>query len=189
MFSQELPKPILFHPLKHHLGHIVAYIKANCATPIPCIRQDLLTLGTSQMDLYVGPLAPAQLAQEVIAHLQERALLTPERFRQYLLGTAPHYRCITLSDKADWVLQWGVLADRYVHLHPARYAAYTIRVKAAALKTAIAVVMASQRQNTATFDVQLVNQVRSEWVGLAPVKNFERTAGAGKILELLLQHV
>ncbi len=185
MFSTELPKPILFHPLKHHLGFITDYILRNTATPVPVIRQDLLTLGSSQLDLYCGPLPPEQVSQEVILYLQAQKLLTPDSFKNHLLAAAPNYRCITLSDTTDWVLQWGVVAERFVHLHPARYAAYTRRVKATALKTAITMVMASERLQTSVTDLSLINHVRKEWLGLAPIKSFSLDEGAGKIVSLL----
>ncbi|MFD2512800.1 hypothetical protein ACFSRY_02870 [Pontibacter locisalis] len=188
MFSSELPKPILFHPLKHHLGYIIQYIRRNTKSTASEIRKDLLTLGTSQLDLYCGALSPQQVAQEVSTHLKEQELLQPEIFRDYLKEAEKDYRCITLSDTTDWVLRWGVIEGRYVHLHPARYAVYTIRVKAAALKTAIAVVIATQRYMASETDLSLINKVRKEWLDLAPVKSFRSTEGAGKMLELLLKH-
>ncbi|WP_439880547.1 hypothetical protein ACSX1A_15475 [Pontibacter sp. MBLB2868] len=187
MFSSDLPKPVLFHPLKHHLGHIVAYMKANRSSAVPDIQQDLLTLGTSQLDLYCGPLTPLQIAQETIDHLEKRDLLQPEKFSEYLSLTDNHYRCITLSDSTDWVLRWGVIEGRYVHLHPARYAPHTIRVKAAAIKTAIAAIMASWRLQTSEIDAKVINNARKEWLRLAPIKKISPTEGVGKILGLLLQ--
>lgn len=189
MFSSELPTPILFHPLKHHLGFILKYMKEHVKSPVHEISKDLLTLGTSQLDLYCGSLTPLQIAQEVNLWLQEQRLLQPEKFKEYLQVTENNYRCITLSDATDWVLRWGVIEGRYVHLHPARYAEHTIRVKAAAIKTAIAAVMASRRFQTPASDLKLINKVRKEWLQLAPVRKINLNEGAGKILNLLLQRV
>ncbi|MDX5422899.1 MAG: hypothetical protein LPK07_04895 [Hymenobacteraceae bacterium] len=190
MFSDTLPEPILFHPLKHHLGHILAYIRRAATAGAPAsLRTDLLTLGTSQLDLYCGPLSPEEVAKEVILYLRQQDLLAPAVFRRYLHAAGADYRCTTLSDDTDWVLRWGVVAGRYVHLHPARYAAHTVRVKAAALKTAIASVVAARRLHISSIDLELVNKVRGEWLQLPPVKAMSKEEGAGKFLDLLLQRL
>lgn len=82
-------------------------------------------------------------------------------------------------------LRWGVVAGRHVHLHPARYAAHTIRVKANVLKTAIAALIAAggQREEVA---IGLVNQVRAQWLALPPVKSLSEEAGAARLMKLLL---
>lgn len=186
MFSTELPKPILFHPLKHHLGYIIHYIHNSSATTISKIREDLQTLGTSQLDLYSGPLMPLQIAEEVISCLQEHELLQPESFEAYLLAAKSDYRCITLSDTTDWVLRRGLVEGRHVHLHPARYATHTLRVKANALKTAIAAVIAANKCGArAVMDTRFINEVRTEWLALPPVKDISLSEGLGNMIMLL----
>ncbi|GAB3195168.1 hypothetical protein ABID22_004096 [Pontibacter aydingkolensis] len=185
MFSPDLPAPILFHPFKHHLGFILAYIKANQSIDLIQFRADLLTLGTSQLDLYFGPLDAVQIADETVLYLQQHDLLTPAAFRHYLGSGGQDYRCITLSDTTDWVLRWGTVNDRYVHLHPARYASHTTRVKAAALKTAIATVIASAQLGLPASEISTINKVRTEWLGLSPVKWVNKPEGIGKFLKLL----
>ncbi|WP_242929538.1 hypothetical protein [Pontibacter vulgaris] len=179
-----LPAPILFHPLKHHLGYIKSFIQEHITNPISGVIAALQSIGTSQLDFYVGTLSPMQIAEEVILYLQQHNLQEPEVYYTYLAGTGTHYRTITLSDGTDWVLRWGVIVGRYVHLHPARYASQTIRVKAVSLKTAIAATMAAQQLNT-TIDLQLVNHVRTQWLRLPPLTILKPTEGAGRLLELL----
>jgi hypothetical protein len=51
-----LPTPILFHPLKHHLGRIKEFLGwVGSPSPVELVelKQGLLTLGESQLDLYV----------------------------------------------------------------------------------------------------------------------------------------
>ncbi|MBC5994825.1 hypothetical protein [Pontibacter cellulosilyticus] len=189
MYSPQLPEPILFHPFKHHMGFILAYIQENRSIDPQLLRTDLLTLGTSQLDLYFGPLSSEQIAKETVLYLQEHNLLTPQAFRYYLQSGGSDYRCITLSDNTDWVLRWGVVANRYVHLHPARYASHTTRVKAAALKTAIATVIAATQLSLPASELSTINKVRKEWLGLSPVKWVSAQEGIGKFLELLQQQV
>ena len=185
MFSPELPEPILFHPFKHHMGFILAYIQANEFISPAELRKDLLTLGTSQLDLYFGPLSPEQISSETIIYLEQHTLLSPAAFRQHLAAGNTDYRCITLSDNTDWVLRWGVVENRYVHLHPARYTGHTTRVKAAALKTAITTVIAARQLGLPATDISTINKVRVEWLELSPVKWVSPQEGIGKFLKLL----
>ncbi len=167
------------------MGFILAYIQANQHAKPEHLCKDLLTLGSSQLDLYFGHLSQEQIAEETISYLQQHNLLSPEAFRQYLIEGGTDYRCITLSDGTDWVLRWGVIAGRHVHLHPARYASHTTRVKAAALKTAIATSIASAQLALPASGLSTINKVRVEWLGLSPVKWINEHEGIGKFLKLL----
>lgn len=189
MFSPQLPEPILFHPFKHHMGFIVDYIQGSKSISSHQLRQDLLTLGTSQLDLYFGPLDSTQIASETVAYLSKHTLLSPQAFRLYLQSSGSDYRCITLSDNTDWVLRWGVVENRYVHLHPARYASHTLRVKAAALKTAIATTIVSAQLHLPATDINTINKVRTAWLGLSPVKWVNEQEGIGKFLRLLQEQL
>jgi len=180
----DLPVPILFHPLKHHLGYIKAFIQTQVDQSPQQIARQLQRIGNSQLDFYTGNLSPTQIADEVISYLQNYSLLNPEAYLKYLSGQENHYRTVTLSDGTDWVLRWGIVADRYVHLHPARYAAQTIRVKAISLKTAIAATIAARLLNT-TIDLQLVNHVRTQWLDLPPLTSLSPAKGAGSLINLL----
>lgn len=82
------------------------------------------------------------------------------------------------------MLRWGVVEGRHVHLHPARYSQYTIRVKANTLKTAVAVQIAIRRYEQ-PLSLALVNQVRTQWLGLAPIPAYLPDGGLGNLLKLL----
>jgi len=179
---QQLPKPILFHPLKHHLGYIRAFAQESVSLPEQELRRFLRTIGGSQLDLYTGPLSPLQLSEEVVLHLQGQDLLSPAPFRRHL--TPSDYRLCTLSDGSAWALRWGVQEGRHIHLHPARYSPHTLRVKANHLKTAIAVAIATRKYN-ASPSLPLLNQVREAWLALPPVQEYVPTEGLGRALSLL----
>ncbi|MFD3002251.1 hypothetical protein ACFS7Z_17905 [Pontibacter toksunensis] len=186
MFSAQLPAPILFHPLKHHLSYIQAFVEHNATTPGAELKSALLTIGGSQLDLYAGPLSPLQIATEVLQHLGKLHLVQPTAYQQYLATADAAYRLVTLSDGTDWVMRWGVVEGRYVHLHPARYAQYTLRVKANVLKTAIAAVITAKKQGKiAAMDTQFINEVRAEWLALPPVKDLSFSEGLGSIIALI----
>jgi hypothetical protein len=180
-----LPEPALFHPLKHHLGYIKAFIKAQSSLPDSDIGASLISIGTSQLDFYTGQLSPLQITREVLFNLQQQGLLQPEAYYSYLTAAGGHYRTVTLSDASDWVLRWGIVAGRFVHLHPARYAAQTIRVKATSLKTAIAATIAARKVAAPTIDLDLVNDVRMKWLALPPLQIISPSEGTGKLLALL----
>lgn len=186
MFSAQLPAPVLFHPLKHHLGYIKAFVAQSPTTSETELKAALQTIGSSQLDLYMGPLPPGQIAQEVLQYLNERCLQHPVLYQEFLLATGTAYRLLTLSDKSDWVLRWGVVEARHVHLHPARHSAHTLRVKANVLKTAIAAAIAAKRgSENRGMDAQYINEVRAAWVALPPVKDFNQSEGLRHMLALL----
>ena len=186
--APDLPKPVLFHPLKHHLLYIRSFITENAATPEAMLKAALRTIGSSsQLDFYTGLLSPWQIAQESILYLQQKDLLAPEAYRLYLAACGTDYRVVSLSDGTDWVLRWGVVAGRHVHLHPARYAANTTRIKANILKTAVATLLLAQRQGKKEADLQLINQARAQWLGLAPLKEYHAEEGLGKLIQQLQQ--
>jgi hypothetical protein len=182
MMEQPLPNPILFLPLKHHLGYLRDFATRSIAWSEPELRKAFQRIGGSQLDLYIGPLSPLQIAEEVILYLQQRHLLAREPYRQYLAPGG--YRLCTLSDGSAWALRWGLHEGRHVHLHPGRYSLHTLRVKANHLKTALAAAIASIKYNQ-PVSLQLLNQVRAGWLELPPVPGYTSEEGLGKVLELV----
>jgi len=176
----------LFHPLKHHLGYLKDFAAQSIAWPEPELQRAFKRIGGSQLDLYIGPLTPLQIAEEVILYLQQRHLLPPEPYHRYL-GPGG-YRLCTLSDSSGWTLRWGVHEGRHVHLHPGRYSLHTLRVKANHLKTALAVAVASIKYNQ-SVNLPLLNQIRAEWLELPPVPGYTSEEGLGKVLDLVLSKV
>ena len=186
MFSAQLPAPVLFHPLKHHLGYIKAFVAQSPTTSETELKAALQTIGSSQLDLYMGPLPPGQIAQEVLQYLNERCLQHPVLYQEFLVATGTSYRLLTLSYKSDWVLRWGVVEARHVHLHPARHSRHTLRVKANVLKTAVATAIAAKRCGEYQYmDAQYTNKVRAAWVALPPVKDAGLSESLRHMLGLL----
>lgn len=184
MLNPNLPQPILFHPLKHHLGHIREFVHSHANAEYAFLIAQLKTIGSSQLDLYLCKLSAQQIAYETILYLQKHHTLEPGAYQLYLSGSKANYGLITLSDESKWVLRWGVVEGRHVHLHPARYSQHTLRVKANTLKTAVAVCIAVKRYKQPQ-DLQLVNQVRTQWLGLAPIPNFPPDGALAKLIERL----
>ncbi|MBD1398640.1 hypothetical protein H9Q13_15815 [Pontibacter sp. JH31] len=183
----DVPAPILFHPLKHHLGYIREFIKEQATAEEVTLIAQLQTIGSSQLDLYLGKLSTQQIAQETILYLESQHILEPEAYQLYLSNSEANYGLLTLSDGSKWVLRWGVVKGRHVHLHPARYSQHTIRVKANTLKTAVATLLALKRVSAAASDLSLINHARVQWLELAPIPTYLPEEGLGKMFNLLQQ--
>ncbi len=179
--------PILFHPLKHHLGWIRSFMAAYysfCAEDNLELMAKLRTIGRSQMDLYTGTLDVPDVAGEILAYLHSCRLHEKVAYKQWL-DQGAGYQSVSLSDQSSWVLRWGTNEGRYVHIHPARYSPHTIRVKAGALRTAIAIRIALKQNLIQAEDVFSMNQIRKEWLDLPPVKSLPQTASISRLLPLL----
>jgi hypothetical protein len=178
--------PVLFHPLKHHLGWIQAFLQKSAlegSAGLPRVAAQLITIGNSQMDLYTGTLTPEAVAGEVIGYLAGHQLLAPAHYGAWL-AEAGGYRLVPLSDGSRWVLRWGELEGYYVHIHPARYSPHSVRVKASVLKTGIlASIWGRMHGRPAGLDE--VNGLRQAWAGLPPIRSAEEAEGLQRVREWL----
>ncbi|AEE53380.1 hypothetical protein [Haliscomenobacter hydrossis] len=171
--------PVLFHPLKHHLRYIQHFIQT---TPDPLFYEDLLRIGAAQMDVYLGALSPAELGVEIVTNLQECLVFEEPAFLAHL-ATKQGYQSITVSDGSAWTLRQGNEPKKYVHIHPARYALHTVRVKAGALKTAMLMVRAGLES---AEDTALINKLRMG-IGLSPIKNVGESEGIRRAWKMIAQ--
>jgi hypothetical protein len=84
------------------------------------------------------------------------------------------------------VLRLGDERDRYVHVHPGRWSPATLRVRANVLKTAVMVLAYVGVRGGDPLDRALVNRVRGEYLGLAPVgKDPAGEQGIGRFIDVL----
>jgi hypothetical protein len=86
------------------------------------------------------------------------------------------------QDGSRWVLRLGDETGRYVHVHPARRAPHTRRVRANVLKTAILVPADAAVHGGDPFDIARINQVRGQYLGLSPIIKLEPDEGLGAML-------
>ncbi len=178
--------PVLFHPLKHHLGWIRAFLE-ECVlgemAGLPRVAAQLLTAGNSQMDLYTGALTPTAIAGEILGYLSAQQLLEPARYQSWL-EQSDGYRLVPLSDGSWWVLRWGEVEGRHVHIHPARHSPHSVRVKASALKTGILAAI-WERMHGRPAGLDEVNGLRQAWAGLPPIRSTEEAEGFQRVREWL----
>lgn len=165
---------ILFNALKHHRGYIRRQLQQATVLTLPDM---LKVLGNSQMDVYYGELDLPALFAEVIG------MVDKDEF-SYLswLKANGGYVEITLSDTSRWVLLHGTTRGKYIHLHPARYSAHSLRVKATVLKTAMAVIV-----NGVPPDLETLNHIRVSMLQLSPVKDLAQCGHLWKVMEMLLE--
>jgi hypothetical protein len=133
MNELKIPVPFLFNPLKHHL---VALISILNNTDFPAIFTVLKPLGASQMDMYTGTLTLPQIFTEIGSFLDETGIWEQDNYHNYLTRH-DDYLTLKLSDRSEWILR-AAKGARYVHIHPGRHVPHTLRIKATALKTALA---------------------------------------------------
>ena len=103
------------------------------------------------------------------------------------LASGGGYQVIPFADDASrWVLRLGDEGDRYVHVHPARRAPATRRVRANVLKTAVMVLAYTGVRGGDPIDRTLVNAVRHAYLGLSPMgKDLAGDRGIGGVIDLL----
>jgi hypothetical protein len=182
-----VPAPVLFNPHKHHAGFLRERIgRAVAADDLRTLADELAVVGSKLMDLYHGPFSPPEIADQVMTHLGRTRLAAPTAFRAWV-EAGGGYRVIEFpEDTSQWVLRAGDEDDRFVHVHPARYSPFTIRVRANVLTTAVMALALTARQGGDPLSRPVVNAVRRDYLGLAPVgRDPSGDEGIGAVIELL----
>ena len=184
----DVPSPVLFNPWKHHAGAIrrrVAEVARAGPAALAGLAPQLLVIGTELMDLYTGPLTPAEIGAKVIARLQAEGRLALPAYRDWVKGNGG-YCLLTFDDGTRWVLRLGDEGGRYVHVHPGRWAPQTCRVRANVLKTAVLVLAHAGIHGGDPLDRARVNAVRRDYLGLSPVgRDLSGDQGLGAVIDLL----
>jgi hypothetical protein len=186
--ADDVPPPILFNLWKHHAGALrrrIARVAGAGPESLERLSRQLVVIGTELMDLYTGPLAPVEIADEVRTHLDQAGLLSPSAYRTWLDANGG-YRILTLSaDASTWVLRFGDETGRHVHIHPGRWSPHTRRVRANVLKTAALAVAAAGDQDA--LEVSRINQLRRHYLGLPPVAALAEEGGLPEVIAILDQ--
>ncbi len=206
--SHIVTEPLLFNCLKHHAGYVAEFIKSFSDTfrqagNMPgspgmiesCgdfeteagkrLREELLIIGKSQMDLYTGRLSTGQIAEEITGYLKTKDLLKKEKYLSQISEAASSFIETRLSDNSVWVLLPGKIPGRHIHIHPGRHSPLTIRVRSETLKTAIAVLCYCSRYGKDHSDLNVINEARTKLLELSPVKEVNPARGLGKMIEIL----
>ncbi len=170
--SCEVPRPVLLNCWKHHAGFIKSKIKEyNGQSEIHSehLREKILLIGGSLMDLYLGALAPSEIAGSIVDYLDQQKFSGIDNYRKWLRGEGKNYREVEISDQSRWTLRLGEKQERYIHIHPSRYSPHTIRVRSSSLKSAILFCVLNSGE-TANI-LSHINGIRKEYLDLPPLKN------------------
>ncbi|MCF8374612.1 MAG: hypothetical protein K9H64_23540 [Bacteroidales bacterium] len=165
-------QPFLFNLLKHHKSAIVefmAYAERENMT-MQELRHELLSMGTSQMDVYEGVLFPSEICLEIQKKLREM-IISEKEYRNWLFQGNEVFRQIILSDGSSWTLLPGHEPGRFVHIHPSRYSEHSFRTKAHTLRSAVAVIIRCKVKGVENITLEAINQVRKQFLHLSPVKS------------------
>jgi hypothetical protein len=185
----EAPPPVLFNAHKHHAGFLGERIRqAVAAGPggLAPLAAELVVVGAKLMDLYHGPFSPREIGQKVLADLKRAGRDTPDTFRAWVEAEGG-YRVIEFpEDTSKWVLRHAEEGGRFVHVHPARWAPFTVRVRANVLTTALLALAYVGVHGGDPLDRKVVNAVRRDYLELAPVgRDPSGEEGIGSVIGLL----
>lgn len=186
----QIPEPVLFNLIKHHLGYIRDFIDNPVAFTLPgslpaplkgILLQRLKHIGTTVMDVYTGKLSVRDICEEITEHLRLVNLLDFEKYSVWTGRNPENYRTITLSDESEWTMKFHNEHNRYVHIFPARNSRYTFRVKGNTLKTALIYLILIGKDMITGEDL---NRVRP-YLGLSPVKDAIEAKAIVEMIEIL----
>ncbi len=182
----DVSEPVKLNCWKHHAGFIRLKIREYQHNPeahLISLRSEILLIGESLMDLYLGELTPNEIVDSIITCCRKQKILSKTEFQFWLKAEGNDFRTIELKDKSNWTLRLGDKKERYIHIHPSRYSPYTIRVRSASLKSAILFLILEKpaSQNT----LLSVNRIRKDYLNLPPLKNLSSGSALFNLIDIL----
>lgn len=144
------------------------------------VYAELLCIGSNLLDLYCGKLSVNKICAECIDFLHKNNITGKDDFISWL---KPYeYRKIELSDHSFWVIKKGLDPLHFVHIHPGKQSAHTLRVRATTLKTVLAIQIHSiPIQKEMNKNLETVNTIRTKYLKLSSVKALHEGKGILKI--------
>jgi len=180
-----IPDPILFNPLKHHLGFIREFTcneaegKENGHSDT--VIRELKHLGTSVMDVYSGSLPLINICYEVISFLENKNLTEKIHFSEWTGTNMNDFKIISLSDESQWILKFHDNCQKFVHIFPARGSRKTFRVKSNTLKSALLYYILIGKDFITADDMNRVRPI----LGLSPIKDPADSEAITQMVEIL----
>jgi hypothetical protein len=185
----EAPVPVLLNTWKHHAAALRREIAKTVQAGAPALDElasRLIVIGTELMDLYIGRLTPAEIGEKVLTVLRAEGRLPLHAYRAWLAASGDYGVLTFAEDGSRWVLRMGDETDRYIHVHPARWAPGTRRVRANVLKTAVMVLAHAGIHGGDPTDRARTNAIRAQYLSLAPVgRDISGAEGLGVVMKLL----
>jgi hypothetical protein len=182
--DNQIPEPLLFNPLKHHLGFIRNFIDLKIdesQLDIKDLTKELKHLGTSVMDLYSGMLPVRSICNEIKDYLKQKDLLNMAAYADWAGLRTTSYKIISISDGSQWTLKYHDNQVRFVHVFPARNSQHSFRVKSNTLKSAMIYYILIGKDLVTGNDLNKVRPL----LGLSPIKNTLDTEAILEMIEIL----
>lgn len=183
--GNQIPVPILFNPLKHHLGFIKEFIEINCGNNSmadnQAIVKELKHIGGSVMDVYSGSLTYNEIGDELLRYVRTKKIAKLSEFHKWAGMDTNDFRTISLSDGSNWVLKYYDHEQRYIHSFPARSSPYSFRIKANTLKSAILYQIFIGKDFITEEDLNISRAI----AGLSPVRDIFDTEAITEMIEML----
>jgi hypothetical protein len=180
----QIPEPLLFNPIKHHLGFLKEFINLNIdksRSDNISLNRDIKRIGRSVMDIYTGLLPVRKICTETGEYLFQKNIAGKESFSAWAGTKNECFRIIRLSDDSQWTLKFHNNPQRFVHIFPARNSRYTFRVKSNTLKSALIYNIIIGKDLVTGDDLNKVRPL----LGLSPVKDAIDTEAILEMIEIL----
>jgi len=181
----QIPEPILFNPLKHHLGFMREFVSLRSEAGGKNEEKDLIKelkhLGTSVMDVYSGALSVNTICREVLGCLSEKNILEKIRFSAWTGINTNDYRVIPISDGSEWTLKYHSNNSRFVHIFPARGSCCSFRVKSNTIKSALLYYIKVGKDYVTGDDLNSVRPM----LGLSTVRDAVDSEAIVEMIEIL----
>jgi hypothetical protein len=180
-----IPEPLVFNPLKHHLGYIKEFIiettgAGQSDANVEVIRE-LRHIGGSVMDVYTGAMTHNEIGDEFLCYIKTKGLSERENYRAWTGTGTQDFKTIYLSDGSQWAMKYHDNEQRYVHFFPARFSPHSFRIKANTLKSAILYQIFIGKDFVTEEDLNTARAIAS----LSPVKDIFDTEAISEMIELL----
>jgi hypothetical protein len=181
----QIPEPILFNPLKHHLGFIREFVMRQADADENSSDRDLIRdlkhLGSSVMDIYSGGMSVSNICNEVLDFIFYCKLTDRNPFSVWAGAKTDDYRVVPLSDGSQWTIKYHNNISRFVHIFPARGSRYSFRVKSNTLKSALLYNIKVGKDYITGDDLNRVRPL----LGLSPVRDTVDTEAIVEMIEIL----
>lgn len=180
---EKIPVPVTFNTYKHHFRFLLQRIGIWENVEWNQVEEELFGIGENLLDFYTGDLTVESICNECILFFKTSNITDKITFINWLHPL--EYRKIVLSDSSEWIIKEGKDPERFIHIHPAKQSAHTIRVRAATLKTVLVLMITtgtiSQQMNE---NLQTVNHIRTAYLQLSPIKSLQCGKGILNLWEL-----
>ena len=184
----EPDKPVQFNCWKHHAGFLKAKITEYHEAgnfDFSSFRNNLMRIGDSLMDLYLGKLSPNEITGTIINIFQKKNITNRDDFIFWLKENGNDYRVIEIDDQSKWTVLLGEQMERYIHIHPSRYSYYTTRIRAITLKSAILFLILCRENCKIEDNLLFLNKIRKDYLNQPPLKSISKKSALPALISVL----